>query len=324
MHKGLYFGEMEIPVLKQGPIKDGNKGLQFGEMEIDEEEIQTINDDIDEVIIIAKPSWALDEVATIIKVKKQPINSDQEKKKWNPNILAMINSHNFQKDKLSLSSSQFQTMTILNPFYQYSLKTQEPLHIQTKFLDLGKNSIMYKEFQKYHDDNRGFVMKISPELFDSTTINLLLDYDRQVKTFINNPNIKCTDKLIYNKDIKKYQPEYQNDPVPQLDYGHIKCKLSKKLSKVTNYNISKKYPKVEEFNGTKNKLSDFFGIFDRILSDKKQVRFVFSPMTWIKDNKYGSYIIIQNMEIKFKDAKISSPLDTESKTMHDEITSITI
>lgn len=258
--------------------------------------------------------------------KKQPeqINSNQEKKKWNPYVMGMINSQNYQKDKLSFSSSPFQTITIVSPFYQYSSKTQEPLHIQTNFLNLEKNSISYKEFRKYHDDNKGFVMKLLPGLFESSTINMLLDYDRQIKTFINNPNINCTDKLIYNKDVTKLQPQYQNDPIHELDFGSIKCKLSKKISKVTNYNISKKYSKVEEFNGMKNKLSEFFDIFDRILSEKKQVRLVFSPMTWINGNKYGSYIMIHNMEIKFKDAKISSVLDTESKTMHDEITSITI
>lgn len=304
MYKGLKFGEMEKKAILTKQLNNY----------FDIEEYPPLVDMSEKIIIKIQPNV----------IDKEQINSKQEKKKYNPTILAMINSQDYQKDKLSFSSSQFKTMIILNPFYQYSLKIQEPLHIQTNFLNIEKTSILYKEFKKFHDDNRGFVMKILPELFDSSTINLLLDYDRQVKTFINNPNIKCAEKLIYNKDIKKHQSDYQNDPIPQLDYGPIKCKLSGKLSKVTNYNISKKYPKVEEFNGITNKLSDFFDIFDRILSDKKQVRFVFSPITWINSNKYSSHIIIHNMEIKYKDAKINSSLDTESKTMHGVITSITI
>ncbi|ARF11494.1 hypothetical protein Klosneuvirus_1_351 [Klosneuvirus KNV1] len=318
----IHYGEMEKEALNQHNLVSNVNPDDL--IEIDEEIQILVENDNEEYIMVMKPPRAVDEAPTYMKVKKQQINSDQEKKKWNPNILAMIDSQSYHTDKISFSSSQFQTTMMLTPFYQYSLKIQEPLHIQTKFFDLEKNSIMYKEFKKFHDDNRGFIMKIAPELFDFTTLNMLLDYDRQVKKFINNQNIKCIEKLIYNKEIKKHELEFQNDPIPQLDYGPIKFKLSKKLSKVMNYNISKKYPKVEEFNGTKNKLSDFFDIFDRILSDKKQVRFVFSPMTWIRDNKYGSHIMIHNMEIKFKDAKISSVLDTESKTMHEEITSITI
>lgn len=293
----------------------GSGSLKYGEMETEVYNDLDIYDE--EEIVMEIPSKSLDEPHTVLKIK-------EEKKKWNPNIMAMIDSQNFNKEKLSISSSLFQSMVILTPFYQYSPKTQEPLHIQTNFLNIEKNSFIYKEFQRFHNDDKGFVMRILPELFDSTTLNIFLEYDRQITKFINNKNLKCTDKLIYNKEIEKHQPEYQNDPIMQMDFGPIKFKLSKKMSKVTNYNISKKYPKEEEFNGTKNKSSEFFGIFDRILSDKKQVRFVFSPMTWVRNNQYGSYMIIQNMEIKYKGANISSALDKESKTMHDEITSIVI
>src|SRR5690606_9063993 len=110
-------------------------------------------------------------------------------------------------------------MKFLTPQYQFSPKIQEQLYIKTRFFDLTKNSIMYKEFRKYHDDSKSFVMKILPELFDSINLNIFLEYDRQVAKFINNKNIQCIDKLIYNKTIDKNQPEFQNDPFMQLDFG---------------------------------------------------------------------------------------------------------
>lgn len=255
-------------------------------------------------------------------------NQNEEPNKTNQKAylkcVVFIECSQFDKGKLNFISSDFNQAKIITPMYHYSQNTHHPLTIQTKFFDLNKKMITYKEFKQFHDDHKGFVMRIASELFDSTILNMFLDYDIQVANFINNKNIKCKEKLLYNKSIKKHEPEFQNDPIMQLDFGPIKFKISKKLSKVTNYNISKKFPKVEEFNGTKNKLSEFYDIFGRILNDKKQVRFVFSPMTWVNGNTYGSYIIIHHMEIKFKDAKINSTLDNDSQNIQNEITSITI
>lgn len=258
------------------------------------------------------------------KNKDSELNLPKNKLKWNSYFIAMIDSYTFDKEKLNFSTTAFESMLMLKPCYQYNAKTLEPFHILTEFLDISKNSILYKHSKKFHDNERVFNMEIVPEIFNTSTLNMFAEYDKKVAMFINNNKVKCTNKLINNTHIDKSQPEYQDHPNMYGALDSIKFKISKKASKIINYNVSKKFPKVEEYETSKMKLSELFDIFNRVVNDNKQVRFILTPTTWINNDKYGSYITIHTMEIKYKDAKICSLIDTVEKNIQIEITNITI
>ena len=67
-------------------------------------------------------------------------------------------------------------------------------------------------------------------------------------------------------------------------------------------------------------------ILERILTDKKQMRMLLTPITYVDPtNKiYSSYVKILMMEVKYIGAKIFSPFDTNEINVRPEITKISI
>ena len=111
---------------------------------------------------------------------------------------------------------------------------------------------------------------------------------------------------------------YHND---QLYFFFLE-KNNQILSKIYNYNKSKRYKAVEEFESCT--LKDVA----RFVTKGKQVRFILEPKIWsIKKNdnvQYGTKLYIKYMEVKYKDQVIKSKLEENQVEIFDRIKSIEI
>lgn len=221
---------------------------------------------------------------------------------------------------------------MINTIYQYTPQLKDILIMKTPFMDITPEFI--KANRKLW--NRNFPDKkllLDPAQFSSNMIDLFMAYDAKVKAFVQNEfgnNIKCISKLIGNNNKQRLTNEYHE--VNLLDGLHIipgKIRPSKKLaeySKLINYNISKKYPKHEEFDFSAMSTSMLEATFQRIMSQKKQIRLLFSPTAWVDDKgfKYGSYLRIIMIEVKYENATIRSMLDMREKLIDNIVSEIII
>lgn len=156
-------------------------------------------------------------------------------------------------------------------------------------------------------------------------IRMLLQYDKKVDSYINanyNSEHRCVKRLISNNTSPDNTVEHNlSTDLRELTLYFLKDKVSQKItSTILNYNISKKYPKNEEYEHvTYNELKKF-------LWKGKEMRFILRPITWISksSNIYGSKLMIEKMEVKFKDAKIDSLIDKNTRDIIPNIKNITI
>jgi hypothetical protein len=242
------------------------------------------------------------------------------KKKIFKNYISAIESNELDKNKINLNESKYQFSSFITPHYQYSDKNNDLFIIQTPFINVIKNKINY-----YRKSNNIY---LSHELFDSNIIKLLIEYDSMVHKYIKEKHnyVPCLNQLIYNKAMPNYEEGYKDVNLLN-ELGSIRAKLQplhKYYGKIINYNVSIKYPKVEEFDLKQMKPENLFSTLDRILTNNKQMRLLMSPTTWIMNGQYGSYLNIFMIEVKYKNAKIQSVLDKKEVNMRKEIINISI
>lgn len=222
------------------------------------------------------------------------------------------------------------------PIYNYDSKNEEIMILQTPFMDVNKKNIIY--FHKINDEfgkdrKRHFEINFASQFFDSSVIDTLVEYENKVinyvKTVYGN-DMKYHSKIIYNKKANKHNVDYEI--VNRLDdIGNIRCKVYpdkkfKQYGKLISYNISKKYGFKEEFDLFNIEYSEMANTLDRILNDKKQMRLLLTPVTYLSPGtkRYVSYLKILMMEVKYKDAKIFSQLDRNGIDVKPEIIKISI
>lgn len=276
-----------------------------------------------------------------------PLDHGIEKQKFskkqfvfNQKFLSLITPERFNQTNFVLQSHilpKNPNLLMFSSYYLYSPENQNRLIIQTDFMDLyytdpikKKNEclITYNGLNKLFGDNenKGFNIKINHKLFPESMMNFMKFYDGEI-----------------NKDIQGKVPNHINnnllaninsqltDEFNELQMAKgIKGKISKdydfkNYNKIINYNISKKYPRKEEFKIDTLSTKDIEDLFSRTFNNRKQIRFLFTPVSWLQNgSNFGSYLKIIAMEIKYKDAKIYSPLDQDETSVMNDIGTITI
>lgn len=247
-------------------------------------------------------------------------------KKRFSNFISFINSETFKPHELSVSLSDYNNNGFIFtvPVYEYSKKNKDTLIIQTEFNNLTKSKFSYKLSQKSNQ----LQMEISPELVEHQIINILIDFDNKMHELMENKynNFKCIGKIIHNKGISFSEKVNKLEEITMINSKFIKNGNYKQYNKVMNYNISYKFPKIENFDIESTNAQDLIKIFNRIITDQKEFRMMISPVGWINtnNNTYGSYLGIIMLEIKYKGAKIASMINDSEIISKREIINLTI
>lgn len=216
--------------------------------------------------------------------------------------------------------------TIL-PVYNYNSRNEEIMVLQLPFIDVDTKNILYFRKTKPEYSKKKFEIRFIPQFFGDKFIDILIEYENKVFEYVKSVygnDMTYKSRIVHNKN--------SQDLVNRLsDLDSIKCKIfpDKKFQqygKLINYNISKKYDAMEEFDLFNMTHTDLVTIFDRILNNKKQLRLLVTPITYVNINnrQYMSNLKIIMMEVRYKDAKISSPLEANKIDIKPEITKITI
>lgn len=278
----------------------------------------------------------------LLAIKKKEIpehifKDDNTFKRKFKNYIPLISSDTFDEKKLTIMLPNYSkgNFIIPVPVYRYDEKNLDSLLIQTSFMDVNKAKISYKIKNTYknkmtQEQNQ---IKFDPSFFDNKIIDILLNFDNKMVQFVKNTftnKFKCSSKMIYNKNSVRLTPAFEM--VNMIgDLGMIKGKLCKKkfydqYNKLLNYNISKKYDAVEQYELSSMKNNELVNIFDRILTNNKEIRMLLEPFMWINlsDNTYGSYLNIIMIEVKYKHAKIYSILDKNETSMKENIINVEI
>lgn len=249
---------------------------------------------------------------------------DKKTKKFfkNSNFYSLITSDSFNKSKFKIleTGDEDKKLKFIIPIYHYTENYEDLLIIQTPFIDIKKN-INYKNLTKYNRDKNFLDIVFDSNFFDNTILNIFMNYDDEI---LKNINKKYDNKITCHQNLIK-----DNNTGEQSSKIKGKLKYHKKLgtySKLINYNISKKFPLKEEFDLISMTGVSYQPIFDRIFNEKKQVRLLITPITWIDEEKmiYGSYLNILMMEVKYKNAKINSILDQNEISVKNRINKIEI
>jgi hypothetical protein len=159
------------------------------------------------------------------------------------------------------------------------------------------------------------VIIINPNGYDALDlVEMLHDYDKRIEYFINKKygNLyKCFKQVIANYDNQfNKQPGYRDVQINEK-LNNITLRFNEKndriMATVYNYNISQKYEKCEKVS--KFKIDDI----KRFMVKNKEIRVVFRPVTWIyKPGKiYGTYLIVNIVEMRYNSAKINSEVISE-------------
>ena len=287
-------------------------------------------------IVIQPLIRALDEGIVGI---KEPTEKKPEKPNSRNSFLSLVTPEGFNCKNFTLSWEslpQNPNLRIFSSNYNYSDKNKSRLVIQTDFMDnvfhnpiKNKNEtvINYNGLNSF-PDKKQFNIKLNHKMFSESLIDFMKFYDNLIK--------KELDGLVYSytnaKNLLNNVGANFSDEFNQLcDVQPIKAKISKdyefkNFNKIINYNISKKYPKKEEFHLSNLTVKETEDLLHRVLTSSKQVRFLLTPVTWLNTGThgYGSYLKIISMEIKFKNAKIFSQLDQNENNVANDIGTITI
>lgn len=226
------------------------------------------------------------------------------KLKRNNKFISILTIDLVKKDQIIFTESvNVKNKTIIiSPSYNYTKSLCDLLILQTSFIEINK-----MPFQK---------STLPSNCFNMETLELFKYYDKQVDNYIqeNFNTFRCISKLI-NGDLWPGLNTLINTRIFD-DF------LLKPFSnKIYNYNISKKYKTIEEYELTVDKK-----ISNKLFYCNKQVSFLVSPVTWINESTkmYGSYLKLYTMEIKYVNAKINSVYDKVRSAVELEITNITI
>ena len=324
----------EIPIKKKQLDNIANKSIASKSFDSDDLCVIKMSE-IPEYIFASESGESVDK-NQCDKIVVPHIESKTFKKKFG-NYIPLINSDTFNEKKLSimLPNTSKGNFIIPIPVYKYNDKNLDTLLIQTSFFDVKKSKISYKKNGKFGSNNVDDLgeIRFDPTFFDNQIIDILLNFDNKLVNFVKSTygkKYKCVSKLIYNKNVTKSTSEIEIvNMISEL--GTIKGKLRKskfykQYNKIVNYNISKKYSPIEQFDLSTMKYNDLINIFDRILTDNKEIRMLFEPFAWINltNNTYGSYLGIIMIEVKYKNAKIYSVLDKNETSMKTEVINVEI
>src|SRR5439155_11705468 len=222
--------------------------------------------------------------------EKTNINKDENTKYfYNKNYLALIKWDSFNKEKLSFNYFQTQNNMMIISLYNYSNNCIDRMILETPFMNITKEFLHHNQYIKYVKpemiDNNLF---LDPSQLNESLINIFITYDILIKHYIQKnygDSIKCISKLISNKKYIKGTADYENVNL-MCDLNPIKMKIkrdtkNKEYCKIFNYNISKKYVKQESFDINTLSKEQINEILCRLLNEKKQIRFLITPVSWI-------------------------------------------
>jgi len=213
-------------------------------------------------------------------------------------FFAAIKIDNFKITEMDRGKMyEFDNMTYYLPYYEYSKKCIRRLIFETDFFSFTEE---LKKINNFYNQT----IILNPYKMNNNLHTVLNDYDEFIKCNLN----------IKNNDNIKYYDIIKND--------NIKIKI-KPDTIINNYNVSDKYQKVE----TLTFKNDFCKNLNRALYIKnmkvdKQIKIFIAPLTWInkKNNNSGSCLELIAMEIKFKNARITSVLNSTMEINLDDIT----
>lgn len=228
-----------------------------------------------------------------------------------------IKWNDFDETKVSIDMKQLkqgeQKYKFLNAYYEYPSRIFRKLYIETPFFHLT---------DKYNQ-NKGYNIDNEYKKFRCYYDNPSTGFDKLI------PIIKKFSKIASNNMHKVYM-DYQDQQINFLKDYHgfydLKLRYAKNnpeqiISHIINYNVSKKYPRVEEFN--KITIKDL----ERFLYKGKDVRFILSPYIVVTNPKLCIYTIgftIEKMEVKFHNATIDSIFEREEIEIKESIKKISI
>lgn len=247
-------------------------------------------------------------------------------KKYNPNIQTYVHWDQYDNDKLDTSkkysSKNHPNFSIIQPMYNYTTYMTDALYYKTPFITLTQDAIL-----KYAKETPEFMdIDLNNTSIMSTIISFLQSYDQKIFNIAKETNYKYVRPFVINtgyNDWINYQVNV-NSELRKLPLHFIKDKQSGKIiSEIINYNVAKKYPKVEVFNNTNpTTLNDL----KRFLKKGKEVRFILKPYSWInQDGKMiGSKMQIVTMEVKYDFANIDSIVDKQEVTYQKSVKEIKI
>jgi len=258
--------------------------------------------------------------------EKKPEQKPQYHKKY----ISLIKSETFASEKLSLEFKKGEPFTSFKNVYKYDEKNKDKLMIKTPFFTIKKNSLSNKSIAK----NNKLQIDISPLIMDEATINFCIQYDNKIKACIqifsdgDGVNYACKGRLIQNTNYGVNLPADTNLPMNNIK-GIIKqekYKTGQYSQKWINYNISKKYQRVEQLEMSPLQMDKFNEMYTRAVKEHKQVRFVLSPYTWINHTTkvYESYLIIHTIETKYEYDNIISIMDKSEISIENQVMSIDI
>lgn len=201
----------------------------------------------------------------------------------------------------------------LSPKYNYAGTKMDHLIIKSPFINCLQDPYLqkYKGGGKYQHELRIDPNNVNGQLM----IEMLVNYDQKLDQFITDsygPNFICHKRLISNRGkFYGHQEEYREvqfgDLFSMLEF-RLKCQGSRIENEIYNYNVSKKYPTVEEFQSIEIK------DLRRFLKKNKDIRLVFHPVSWIIPDKlsYGTFLAVDILEVKYGGSFIKSVLDADT------------
>ncbi len=210
-------------------------------------------------------------------------------------------------------------MIVISPSYKYTENLKDLFVLQTIFTDIDKAPLSGKTSSSITVEN------ITSKAFSMDTLEFFKYYDNLVESYVQNnleSNYTCASRLLMESN-KKAADLYPGIDI-KIPVKFYKDKfLGAFAGKLFNYNISKKYRPVEEFNLD---IMNPKSANDKVFYCKKQIRLLVTPVTWIEPTKklFGSYLKLHTIEVKYPGAKINSVFDRGQTEMELEIINISI
>ena len=236
---------------------------------------------------------------------------------------SFIEYHQFDSTKIrdvgeSKLPNNFQFYT---PMYSYTQKSKYPLLIKTDFIDLSVDPFKFLSV-----DSKKFILIDANDKSVSHLYKSLHDIAKFTNDYIEKINTGKA-MLEIGPILSNYGPEMTfinktKSLNTDLKMSGLKLYFNERNNKIVstiyNYNKSKKYKSIEEFNSCD--LSDIA----RFITKGKQVRFILEPKMWQNNGTFGTKLYIKYMEVKYKDQIIKSKLDEIQTETHETITSVEI
>lgn len=283
-----------------------------------------------------------DQKKIIIGAVKKPLPSIKQTNQSKPvkntrdtykQYLSLIAINQFKKENFTLTHDTSKIFIMSLPEYNYTPDNKSRLVFQTDFMDLyytdpvTHKSMCYINYKNLHPKNADIKeklckIKIDHKLFPQSFLDFLIFYDSQIKQLYY-PKYNGT-YLLSNKNNNG-----ANDVNLMCEMNLITGKISKdyefsKYNKIVTYNISKKYPKKEEYDLLTLSNIEIENTLKKIFNDKKQIRLIVTPITWHAGGSFGSYLKIIAMEVKYKNANIESVFDQDEIDVQNEIGIISV